>query len=65
MSLEDETGARCVDIRRLADGDFDWVECRRDPEDGHGWRYTGYGARGFDSVEAAQRDAEANFKWLR
>jgi len=64
VSLEDERGARCVDIRRQPDGTFDWAECRRDPEDGHGWRFTGYTVRGFDSAEAAEADARANFKWL-
>lgn len=38
-SIEDESGNRCVDIIRLSDGQFAYRECRRDPEDGHGWRY--------------------------
>lgn len=37
-SLEDPSGARCVDILRYRDGGWSWVECRRDPEDSHGWR---------------------------
>ena len=38
QSLEDDTGDRCVDIIRLPDGTFTFAECRRDPEDSHGWR---------------------------
>jgi len=38
-SLEDDTGDRCVDILRHEDGAFyTYAECRRDPEDTHGWR---------------------------
>lgn len=37
-SLEDDTGDRCVDIIRHPDGQHTFVECRRDPEDSHGWR---------------------------
>ncbi len=37
-SLEDDTGDRCVDIIHNADGRFTFAECRRDPEDHHGWR---------------------------
>jgi hypothetical protein len=37
-SLEDDTGDRCVDIIRHGDGQYTFHECRRDPEDNHGWR---------------------------
>ena len=37
-SLEDDTGDRCVDILRHSDGSYTYAECRRDPEDSHGWR---------------------------
>ena len=37
-SLEDDTGDRCVDIIKHPDGSFSFAECRRDPEDNHGWR---------------------------
>lgn len=37
-SLEDDTGDRCVDIIRHPEGHFTYAECRRDPEDSHGWR---------------------------
>ena len=36
-SIEDAGGTRCVDLVER-DGRFGWSECRRDPEDGHGWR---------------------------
>ncbi|MBF9032460.1 hypothetical protein HKCCE3408_18840 [Rhodobacterales bacterium HKCCE3408] len=62
-SLNDATGTRCVDIR--ADGaGFDWVECRRDPEDGHGWRHTGAGEAGFPTEAAARDAAAASVGWL-
>jgi len=37
-SLEDETGDRCVDIIKHPQGHYTFAECRRDPEDSHGWR---------------------------
>ena len=37
-SLEDDTGDRCVDIIKSPDGSYTFAECRRDPEDSHGWR---------------------------
>lgn len=37
-SLEDDTGDRCVDILQHPEGHFTYAECRRDPEDSHGWR---------------------------
>lgn len=37
-SLEDDTGDRCVDILRHAEDHYTFAECRRDPEDSHGWR---------------------------
>ncbi|WP_227284437.1 MULTISPECIES: hypothetical protein [Paracoccaceae] len=36
-SINDATGQRCVDILGT-DGGAYWSECRRDPEDAHGWR---------------------------
>lgn len=62
-SLEDANGVYCVDIRAIGDA-FDWVECRRDPEDSHGWRPTGAGARGFKSQDAARMAATAALGWL-
>ena len=37
-SLEDVSGQRCVDILCRNRSDWSFVECRRDPEDAHGWR---------------------------
>ena len=63
-SIEDWSGQRCVDVRRHADGLFSWAECRRDPEDSHGWRYLGLGAEGFASEDAAVADAKAKVDWM-
>jgi len=63
QSLNDEGGDRCVDILRLAAG-FAWVECRRDPEDGHGWRSLPPRRDGFVTEHAALRDARATVGWL-
>jgi hypothetical protein len=62
-SVEERSGARCVDILREDDG-FGWVECRRDPEDSHGWRRVGEVAGGFASEEAALADARAGVGWM-
>jgi hypothetical protein len=62
-SLNDATGTRCVDVRQVAGG-FEWVECRRDPEDGHGWRVIGAATGGYASVEAAMDGARAHVGWL-
>ena len=40
-SVNDETGARCVDIFRFADGTYGFAEFRRDPEDPRGWTRVG------------------------
>ncbi len=40
-SLEDPSGFRCLDLVRLPGGAVGFAECRRDPEDGHGWRPVG------------------------
>ena len=65
-SLEDDTGDRCVDIIRLADGQFAYRECRRDPEDGHGWRYLSSAPPEQFDTEAAARDAAQDaIGWMR
>jgi len=64
-SLEDADGLRCVDI--VTDGvtwTWHWCECRRDPEDGHGWRHTGARGAGFETQDAACADAAACFDWI-
>jgi hypothetical protein len=63
-SVEDWSGQRCVDVRRHAGGLFSWAECRRDPEDSHGWRYLGLGAEGFASEDDALADATAKVDWM-
>lgn len=63
-SLEDATGDRCVDILDFRNGMFGFVECRRDPEDGFGWRRLGAMTTGFASEEDAHADACDAVKWL-
>jgi len=62
-SINDASGTRCVDIQAVPGG-FAWVECRRDPEDNHGWRLTGTGERGFDTVAAARAAAAQHCAWV-
>jgi hypothetical protein len=58
QSINDENAQRCVDIVRQIDGRFGWSECRRDPEDAHGWRHLAGPADGaFLTVTAAWTDA--------
>lgn len=64
-SLEDDTGDRCVDIVRLAVGTFTFRECRRDPEDSHGWRHLSGGASPvFTTQDAALLAAKETVGWL-
>ncbi|MEM1273581.1 MAG: GrpB family protein [Pseudomonadota bacterium] len=62
-SINDGTGSRCVDIR-VEGGAFSWVECRRDPEDSHGWRLTGAGEPGFATPDAAIHSAAQSCPWV-
>ena len=59
-SWEDPNGVSCVDILDHRDGTFGYVLCRRDPEDGHGWRHVSdpQGPRFADraAAEAAARE---------
>lgn len=65
-SIEDASGDRCVDIVRLANGQFAYRECRRDPEDGHGWRYLSNAApTPFDTEEAAREAAARDVNWMQ
>lgn len=65
-SLEDETGDRCVDIIRQVDGRFTYRECRRDPEDGHGWRYLSEAdPPSFENEAAARKAASDHVGWLK
>jgi len=63
LSLKDDSGLRCVDILRRS-ADFAWVECRRDPEDSHGWRRAGAVVGGFGTAAAARADAHRTVGWL-
>ena len=63
-SLEDATGDRCVDILGQ-DDDYGWVECRRDPEDPHGWRHLHPPEWGHTDRVAAHEAASAATGWLR
>ncbi|EBA12923.1 hypothetical protein [Roseobacter sp. CCS2] len=64
-SIEDASGDRCVDIIRLSDGQFAYRECRRDPEDGHGWRYLSAAPPAiFDSEDAARKAAMRDIGWM-
>ncbi len=40
-SWEDPGGTHCVDVLSHDDGSFGFTLCRRDPDDGHGWRHLG------------------------
>jgi hypothetical protein len=62
-SVEEGGGERCVDILREGDRYF-WVECRRDPEDSHGWRHLGARSAPFATEEAAVRAARAAVGWM-
>lgn len=64
-SLEDDTGDRCVDIIRHEDGHFTYAECRRDPEDSHGWRrLSAAQGRSFKTEYAAYVAALNDVAWL-
>jgi len=66
QSIEDVTGDRCVDIMRLANGQFAFRECRRDPEDSHGWRYLSeVPPQGFRSQAAARKAAALKVGWMQ
>lgn len=63
-SINDQTGLRCLDLVRIAQGRHIWLECRRDPEDSHGWRVVFYAADEFASESEALRDARCQVAWL-
>ncbi|MGR3492401.1 MAG: hypothetical protein ACU0DW_10100 [Shimia sp.] len=39
------------------------MACRRDPEDGYGWRLTGRGEDGFGDAAAAEAAALTDMGW--
>ena len=64
-SLEDDTGDRCVDIIKHPDGHYTYSECRRDPEDSHGWRrLTEAEGERFSTEFAAYNAALRDVGWL-
>ena len=62
-SVEDATGQRCVDILQTETA-FAWVECRRDPEDAHGWRRMGEVKGGYGSEAEALVAAARSVGWM-
>lgn len=65
-SWEDPNGLHCIDILAHVDGTFGYVLCRRDPEDGHGWRHVGDpdGPR-FAKRSAAEAAAREIAEWAQ
>ncbi|WP_127558054.1 hypothetical protein [Nioella ostreopsis] len=63
-SINDQTGLRCLDLVQTDAGSHIWLECRRDPEDSHGWRVVFYAAKEFASVAEAWSDARERVAWL-
>ena len=64
LTIEDATGQRCVDIVEYG-GRYGWTECRRDPEDGHGWRrLAGAPDFPFATFDAARADAQSQVGWI-
>lgn len=62
-SIEDASGQRCVDLMRGTDG-WAFVECRRDPEDAHGWRRLTRPVGGFRTEDGARDAALDAVGWL-
>jgi len=63
-SINDQTGLRCLDLVQTGPGRHIWLECRRDPEDSHGWRVVFYAADEFASEAVALADAKGRVAWL-
>lgn len=64
-SIESARARRCVDILQRPDGCWSYIECRRDPEDPHGWRpLIAAGHPSFASAAAATAAARAAIRWL-
>ncbi len=64
-SVNDFAQIHCVDIVQAPDGRFGYVHCRRDPEDGYGWRVIGpVSALTFFSMQTAFEAACAQIGWL-
>jgi hypothetical protein len=63
-SLEDAGGDRCVDLIEGPGPAWAWVECRRDPEDGHGWRRLHPPRGGHADAASARAAAARAVGWL-
>lgn len=64
-SIEDETGQRCVDLA-VEKGKYGWIECRRDPEESHGWRSLGgVVLTKYNTEDEALLAACESVSWLR
>ena len=64
-SVNDGTSQRCVDFLRHGDGSFGFRECRRDPEDAHGWRHlSGIDGARFVTLTDAEYAAAAAVCWF-
>ncbi|MEM7178401.1 MAG: hypothetical protein AAGD47_05240 [Pseudomonadota bacterium] len=64
-SLESADGQRCVDLIRHGDKSWAFRECRRDPEDNHGWRpLSAAEPRRYPSETEALAAARESVRWL-
>ena len=65
VSIEDEEGARCVDVFVRRDGTFGFKEFRRDPEDGGRWFLVAdYSGKSYGSKDEALRAAASTITWF-
>lgn len=66
VSIDSPDGLHCVDLFQRADGTFGYALCRRDPEDGSGWRRLGhYEHEVFDTECAASAAMRTQIVWVR
>lgn len=64
-SVNSPDGVHCIDIFLRADGSHGFELCRRDPEDGHGWRLTGrHGHRRFRTETQARCACVELYPWV-
>ncbi|MEL6240963.1 MAG: hypothetical protein AAFV87_05875 [Pseudomonadota bacterium] len=64
VSINGPDGLHCVDLFERADGTFGYALCRRDPEDGSGWRFLGhYEQEVFRSETAARAAMREQIAW--
>ncbi|QBY01127.1 hypothetical protein E2K80_10650 [Rhodophyticola sp. CCM32] len=63
LSINDASGQRCVDFLKDGAGVF-WSDCRRDPEDAHGWRRLDAPHGPYADKPAALDVARGSVGWL-